>query len=153
MYETAEKKERVILVGVSLADSDDAEQSLNELEELADTAGALCVGRILQKREQMHPATYLGRGKTEELKDLKKRILPVMKHECGKNGVSMVFFMLTNILEESSEILCYGDGSGRLVEESFEVKEKNGGYMLPGVVSRKKQLIPAFIGTLQQNNS
>ena len=89
----------------------------------------------------------------EELKDLKKRILPFMKHECGKNGVSMVFFMLTNILEESSEILCYGDGSGRLVEESFEVKEKNGGYMLPGVVSRKKQLIPAFIGTLQQNNS
>ena len=89
----------------------------------------------------------------EELKDLKKRILPVMKHECGKNGVSMVFFMLTNILEESSEILCYGDGSGRLVEESFEVKEKNGGYLLPGVVSRKKQLIPAFIGTLQQNNS
>lgn len=70
MYETAEKKERVILVGVSLADSDDAEQSLNELEELADTAGALCVGRILQKREQMHPATYLGRGKREELKDL-----------------------------------------------------------------------------------
>ena len=70
MYETAEKKERVILVGVSLADSDDAEQSLNELEELADTAGARCVGRILQKREQMHPATYLGRGKTEELKDL-----------------------------------------------------------------------------------
>ena len=76
-----------------------------------------------------------------------------MKHECGKNGVSMVFFMLTNILEESSEILCYGDGSGRLVEESFEVKEKDGGYLLPGVVSRKKQLIPAFIGTLQQNNS
>lgn len=70
MYETAEKKERVILVGVSLTDSDDAEQSLDELEELADTAGALCVGRILQKREQMHPATYLGRGKTEELKDL-----------------------------------------------------------------------------------
>lgn len=70
MYETAEKKERVILVGVSLTDSDDAEQSLDELEELACTAGALCVGRILQKREQMHPATYLGKGKTEELKDL-----------------------------------------------------------------------------------
>ena len=84
---------------------------------------------------------------------LKKRLLPVMKHECGKNGISMVFFMLTDILEESSEILCYGEGSGRLVEESFEVKEKDGGYMLPGVVSRKKQLIPAFIGTLQQNNN
>ena len=70
MYETAEKRERVILVGVSLADSDDAEKSLDELEELARTAGALCVGRVLQKREQMHPATYLGRGKTGELKDL-----------------------------------------------------------------------------------
>ena len=70
MYETAEKKERVILVGVSLADSDDAEQSLDELDELARTAGALCVGRILQKREQMHPATYLGKGKIRELKDL-----------------------------------------------------------------------------------
>ena len=70
MYETAEKRERVILVGVSLADSDDAEQSLDELEELARTAGALCVGRVLQKREQMHPATYLGRGTTGELKDL-----------------------------------------------------------------------------------
>ncbi len=89
----------------------------------------------------------------EELKDLKKRLLPMMKHECGKNGISMVFFMLTNILEESSEIICYGDGSGKLVEDSFEVQEKEGGYLLPGVVSRKKQLIPAFIGTLQQNNS
>ena len=89
----------------------------------------------------------------EELKDLKKRLLPMMKHECGKNGISMVFFMLTNILEESSEIICYGDGSGKLVEDSFEVQEKEGGYLLPGVVSRKKQLSPAFIGTLQQNNS
>lgn len=73
----------------------------------------------------------------EELKDLKKRLLPMMKHECGKNGISMVFFMLTNILEESSEIICYGDGSGKLVEDSFEVQEKEGGYLLPGVVSRK----------------
>lgn len=88
----------------------------------------------------------------EELEALKKRLLPFMKHECGKNGISMVFFMLTNILEESSEIICFGDGSGKLVEESFNVKEENHGYFLPGVVSRKKQLIPAFIGTLQQNN-
>ena len=60
--------------------------------------------------------------------------------------------MLTNIMEECSEVICYGEGSGRLVEESFEVTESEGGYVLRGVVSRKKQLIPAFIGTLQQNN-
>ena len=88
----------------------------------------------------------------EELADLKQRLIPFMQHECGKNGISMVFFMLTNILEECSEVICYGEGSGRLVEEAFEVKETQGGYILPGVVSRKKQLIPAFIGTLQQNN-
>ena len=88
----------------------------------------------------------------EELADLKQRLIPFMQHECGKNGISMVFFMLTNILEECSEIICYGEGSGRLVEEAFEVKEAQGGYILPGVVSSKKQLIPAFIGTLQQNN-
>ena len=88
----------------------------------------------------------------EELADLKQRLIPFMQHECGKNGISMVFFMLYNILEECSEIICYGEGSGRLVEEAFEVQESQGGYILPGVVSRKKQLIPAFIGTLQQNN-
>lgn len=89
----------------------------------------------------------------EELEDLKRRLIPFMQHECGKNGISMVFFMLTNILEESSEVICYGEGSCRLVEESFGVKEAQGGYVLQGVVSRKKQLIPAFIGTLQQNNN
>lgn len=89
----------------------------------------------------------------QELHDLKKRLIPFMKHEYGKNGISMVFFMLTNILEESSELICFGEGSGRLVEESFEAKEEDGGYILPGVVSRKKQLIPAFISTLQQNNN
>ena len=89
----------------------------------------------------------------EELKDLKKRLIPFMKKECGKNGITMVFIMLTNILDESSEIICYGDGSGKLVEDAFGVKEEEGGYILQGVVSRKKQLIPAFIGTLQQNNN
>ncbi|HIX29272.1 MAG TPA: putative manganese-dependent inorganic diphosphatase [Candidatus Blautia stercoravium] len=89
----------------------------------------------------------------EELEDLKQRLIPFMQHECGKNGISMVFFMLTNILEESSEVICYGEGSCRLVEESFDIKETQGGYVLQGVVSRKKQLIPAFIGTLQQNNN
>lgn len=89
----------------------------------------------------------------EELDDLKKRLIPFMEHECGKNGISMVFFMLTNILEESSEVICYGEGSRKLVQDAFEVQESDGGYRLPGVVSRKKQLIPAFIGTLQQNGN
>lgn len=70
MFETKERKERVILVGVSVSDYDDVSSSLDELEDLAETAGAVCVGRLIQKREQTHPTSYLGKGKIMELKDL-----------------------------------------------------------------------------------
>ena len=58
-----EVEERVILVGVSTGEGDDTEQSLDELEELAKTAGAVTVGRVIQNREQIHPGTYIGTGK------------------------------------------------------------------------------------------
>ncbi len=69
-YDMAKDQERVILVGVSTNDGDDTEQSLVELEELVNTAGAVTVGRMIQNRELVHPGTYLGKGKIEELKDL-----------------------------------------------------------------------------------
>ena len=69
MYDTKKAKERVILVGVQLADGDDARQCLDELEQLAGTAGAETVGRVIQNREQPDPGTYLGKGKIEEVKD------------------------------------------------------------------------------------
>lgn len=69
MIEIREEEERVILVGVSVHDGDDAEQSLEELEELVKTAGAVTVGKLIQSREAVHPGTYLGRGKLEELKE------------------------------------------------------------------------------------
>ncbi len=70
LYELEEQAERVILVGVSLADGIDMEKSLDELEELATTAGAITVGRVIQNRELIHPGTYLGKGKIEELSNL-----------------------------------------------------------------------------------
>lgn len=70
MFETGQRQEKVILVAVSLADNDDAVSSVDELEELAATAGAVCVGRVIQNREQMHPGTYVGKGKLSEIKDL-----------------------------------------------------------------------------------
>ena len=65
-----QKKERVILVGVCLGEPREAEESLEELEELTRTAGALVEGCILQAREQVHPGTYVGKGKIEEIRDL-----------------------------------------------------------------------------------
>ena len=62
-----EIQERVILVGVQLDENDNVKESLDELEELAKTAGAMTVGRLIQNREMIHPGTYLGKGKLEEL--------------------------------------------------------------------------------------
>lgn len=70
MYELKEAEERVILVGVQLNENEPAEESLDELGELAKTAGAEVVGRMIQSREYIHPATYIGKGKIIELKEL-----------------------------------------------------------------------------------
>lgn len=70
MIELKQVKEKVILVGVSTDDHDDTEKSLDELEELASTAGAVTVGRIVQNLSQIHPVTYVGKGKLDEIKDL-----------------------------------------------------------------------------------
>ena len=65
-----EIQEQVILVGVQLDENDNVKESLDELEELADTAGAQAVGKIIQNRETVHPGTYIGKGKIEEVRAL-----------------------------------------------------------------------------------
>ena len=70
MYELKEAEEKVILVGVQLNENEPAEESLDELGELAKTAGAEVVGRMIQSRDYIHPATYIGKGKITELKEL-----------------------------------------------------------------------------------
>ena len=65
---TDRQEERVILLGVQFREGEDTEESLDELEELASTAGARTVGRIIQKREAVHPGTYIGKGKIEEVR-------------------------------------------------------------------------------------
>ena len=68
-YDTSEKKERIILVAVATSDNDDTEQSLDELEELGQTAGAETVAKVIQNRERVHSATYIGKGKIEEVRE------------------------------------------------------------------------------------
>ena len=68
--ETKKIEERVILVGISEQEGDDAEDSLAELAELVKTAGASVVGTLIQKRESIHPGTYVGTGKVEEIAEL-----------------------------------------------------------------------------------
>ena len=85
-----------------------------------------------------------------ELESIKEQLLPQMESECGKHGIEMVFFMLTNIIEESTELLYYGSGAKEVIEKAFEDLPVNEvSCELKGVVSRKKQLIPAFMMALQ----
>ena len=70
MHETEHIAEKVILTGLDTGNRESAERSLDELAELARTAGAEVAGRLIQARETAHPATYVGKGKIEELKDL-----------------------------------------------------------------------------------
>lgn len=69
-FKIEELEEKVILVGVSEQEGDDAEDSVAELAELVNTAGAVVVGTIIQKRELIHPGTYVGTGKVAEITEL-----------------------------------------------------------------------------------
>ena len=79
LIEIGEEQERVILFAASTNASDDTEKSVEELRELVKTAGAETVGVVIQNRENIHPGTYLGKGKIQELKE--------MVWESGATGV------------------------------------------------------------------
>ena len=79
LFDICEEQERVILVAVQRESDDDTEKSVDELKKLADTAGALTVGRLIQKRESVQAGTYIGKGKIQELKE--------MVRETGATGI------------------------------------------------------------------
>lgn len=70
MIDNRELEERVILVAVRKSDRENTEESLNELEELASTAGAVTVGKVIQNLDSFNSATYVGKGKIDEIKEL-----------------------------------------------------------------------------------
>ena len=70
VFDLSDKTEHVLLVGVQENDGDDTGESLQELAELAKTAGAEVVGTVIQKRERIHPGTYVGKGKIDEIRTL-----------------------------------------------------------------------------------
>ena len=69
-FEVKDIEEKVILAGVSTGEADDTENSLKELEELVKTAGAATLAKVIQNRERVHPGTYLGKGKIEEVREM-----------------------------------------------------------------------------------
>ena len=105
--------------------------------------------------EDYHAAELAGKPAVFKctVKEIKEKLMTFMVSECGRHDITRVYFMLTNILEESTELLFYGEGSQQMAEIAFERKPDGDTFSLPGVVSRKKQLIPAMMEAAQLMNS
>ena len=86
----------------------------------------------------------------EELKEIKEIVEPHLERARTNHGLNMIFFMMTNILTESSELLCCGPEAREKILTAYDLPEDTGEIMLKGVVSRKKQLVPTLVGALQQ---
>lgn len=86
----------------------------------------------------------------EELLEVKEQVLPVMEKVAQDYKLNGVYLMLTDIIHESTELLCFGNRAKERMVTAFELPEDTRNVILKGVVSRKKQLLPTFIGSLQQ---
>lgn len=86
----------------------------------------------------------------DELEEIKGKLIPYLDKAYQEHGIDMLFFMLTNIIAESTEVICQGKDAKSVVESAFDVKSDSDSYILKNVVSRKKQLIPAFMSAIQQ---
>ena len=86
----------------------------------------------------------------EELVEIKNKIVPEIKSVAEKDSLDMLFFMLTNIIEESSQIIYTGSKALHTLNSAFGLSGDSETVTLPGVVSRKKQLLPAIVEALQQ---
>ncbi len=85
-----------------------------------------------------------------ELGEIREKLMPYLEEAYQEIGLNMIFFMLTNIVKETTELLCYGPNSDSIVREAFQLPEDSDSYELKGLVSRKKQLIPALVSIIQQ---
>lgn len=87
---------------------------------------------------------------TEELQGIRERIVPFLKNLVDSKELDMVCFMMTNIIEEGTDLICFGKDAEDIIDASFHEKLENGSAYLKGVVSRKKQLIPSLMTGISQ---
>ena len=86
----------------------------------------------------------------KDLEDVRERMIPYMEKALTAHSIPMLFFILTDILQGTTELLCAGNGAKELALEAFHLKEDTDQIILENTVSRKKQLIPALMQAIQQ---
>ena len=86
----------------------------------------------------------------KDLDDVRARLIPYMEKALTSHAIPMLFFMLTNIPQGTTELLCAGNGAKELARKAFHLSGDEDAIILKNTVSRKKQLIPALMQAIQQ---
>ena len=84
-----------------------------------------------------------------ELSEIREKLIPHLEQTCKAQNIQMLFFMLTDIIKERTQLLYYGENASELVKDAFGIRSAGGYFVLKGVVSRKKQFIPSIIEAMQ----
>ena len=135
-----------------------------DLEELAAemfNAGSNLKGRSAQEicfqdfkqftvNEHVFGVGQINSMNSEELKSIKKMLNDYLPTAQKEHNLNLIYFMLTNIITETTELLCCGSGAKEQIIDAFDLPEDTETIILKGVVSRKKQLIPTLVGAMQQ---
>ena len=106
--------------------------------------------KVFNVKDIMFGVGQLTSMNQDELDEVKGRLIPYLEEARKTQGLHMLYLMMTNILEESTELLCCGENAKEQVLEAFELPGDTEKILLKGVVSRKKQMIPVLVTYLQQ---
>lgn len=87
----------------------------------------------------------------KNLKAAQQLLAPYLPEACGKQNVEDLYMLLTDVPKEESVVICTGRHADEMLRSGFEKEpEEDGSWVLPGVVSRKKQFIPALMSAYQE---
>ena len=143
MYENKEQKERAVLAGVNTG-AFDAEASIDELAELADTAGAEVLAKFIQNRESPDNAAYLGEGKLQEIRDFcRQQEADLLILDDELSGIQLRNIEeITGIhaIDRTTLILDIFAGRARSREGRIQVELAQQKYRLPRLIGLGKQL-------------
>lgn len=106
--------------------------------------------KVFNVKDTMFGVGQITSMNQDELDEVKGRLIPYLEEARKTQGLHMLYLMMTNILEESTELLCCGENAKEQVLEAFELPGDTEKILLKGVVSRKKQMIPVLVTYLQQ---
>ncbi|MCR4945079.1 MAG: inorganic diphosphatase, partial [Clostridium sp.] len=136
----------------------DAEKFAHEMFRAGSNLGSKTPEEIIHqdfKRFSVNELT-IGIGQinsmdAEELKEIEKKVEAELENERSGGNLDMIFMLFTDIISESSEVFFTGKDSAETISNAFNLdKTTEGSVILPGVVSRKKQFLPAIVEALQQ---